>query len=595
MVKRLFFGVITVFIKFTPKSLRRLFAGTLLSFSAALTINAAPLESHVKSVDELTYGVVLYDYFQDDFFSALIEHEYALAKGSRLANAPINQVLKGGMMLSYGMPDKSEILFNSLLDSVVEKDVSNRAWYYLAKIYYNKSELTNANKALSKVKGDIPQGIFFDYYYLKTLISGNKGLVSLNDITKDRLAAYLPGYPYLLFNLAIEQLDQNNDEQAINYLTQVATYADGSEELAVLADRAKNGLAQISLSGGQLETAWQYLTGIRTSGLYSNRALLAYAWNAIGLERHQDAIPALKILNKRSIAIPEVQESIILLSHLYEQQGASKLALKSHITAEKTFEKGIEKITLARKTINNLNVPREFIENIDAIISQSSWYASSPEVDYKNLTPFLLDLMASNTFNEVLKELADLYSIRENLIYWLNRSNQHQIILKNASQKKYDQQLQKLLEKSKDLKEKLAKQKAELKLYALALSEKDQVRMIALQEVTEKEIGLLESRVANLIKIESAYKQPETFAGMVSDHHQRLMAKLKKTDDYIQSLEPIMRKLVNVELDKHQERIHYYWAQSRLAKARLYDENLLSKENSPPTKNIRLVQEQESK
>ena len=36
----------------------------------------------------------------------------------------------------------------------------------------------------------------------------------------------------------------------------------------------------------------------------------------------------------------------------------------------------------------------------------------------------------------------------------------------------------------------------------------------------------------------------------------------------------VIRKLVNIELDKHESRIRYYWAQSRLAKARLYDATL---------------------
>ena len=568
-----------------------------LLFLVLTPLQAAPLESHVESLDELQYGVVLYDYFQQDYFSALVEHEYALASRSRLANTPFNQVLKGGMMLSYGMPDKSEILFNTLLNDVVENDVSNRAWYYLAKIYYNKSEIINADKALSKIKGNIPQEIFFDYYYLKTLVSSNQGLSALNTKTKDELAAYLPGYPYLLFNLAVEQLNSGNNKQAINYLTQVTNYSQTSEELSVLADRAKNGLAQISLNSGDLENAWEHLSQIRTSGLYSNRALLAYAWSAIGMKQYQDAVPALKILTQRSIAIPEVQEAIILLSHLYEQQGAPRLALQSHIAAESTFEKGMARIVSARNTINSLDVPREFIENIEAIVSQSGWYNSSPEIDYENLTPFLLDLMASNTFNEVLKELADLYSIRDNLKYWLDRSDQHEIILENAAQKNYGQQLQAFIKRSEELRERLSQQKAELKLYALALDEKDQERMTALQEITAKELGLLESRVENLITIKSAYKQPDSFKTMVSDHHRRLLEQLKKTESYIQSLEPIMRKLVNLELDKHEERMHYYWAQSRLAKTRLYDTNLLSKESvaatADTTKEITLAQEQE--
>ena len=63
------------------------------------------------------------------------------------------------------------------------------------------------------------------------------------------------------------------------------------------------------------------------------------------------------------------------------------------------------------------------------------------------------------------------------------------------------------------------------------------------------------------------------------------LQQLNKTNSYIERLEPIMRKLVNAELDKHENRIRYYWAQSRLAKARLYDRKLLLLEQNQTVNN----------
>ena len=182
--------------------------------------------------------------------------------------------------------------------------------------------------------------------------------------------------------------------------------------------------------------------------MYSNRALLAYAWSAINAKKYNDAIPALKALNQRSIAIPEVQETKVLLAHLYEQQGASKKALQSNILAEKEFKSGIEQVQAARKIIDGLNVPREFINNLEAIMAKSDWYASNPSVDYQKLTPFLIDLMSSNAFNEVLKELADLYAIRDNINYWLGRTVEHRIVLANASQKQFNKEIGNFFDKN---------------------------------------------------------------------------------------------------------------------------------------------------
>ncbi|MBX2807575.1 MAG: hypothetical protein KTR20_03000 [Cellvibrionaceae bacterium] len=550
--------------------------------------NAAPLASHVKSVEDMQYGVVLYDYFQQNYFSALVEHEYLLHQANDLASSTQGKMLQGGMLLAYGMPDQSQSLFSHLLNDAASAAVSNRVWYYLAKIYYHKSDINNARQALDSVQHPLPDDVLFDYYYLSTLIGKPQHFDTIERQIQSQLAHYLPGYPYLLFNMAIHYLQRDERQKATAYLTQVAQFADAeaadNDELTVLADRAKNGLAQLSLASGQLQQAWNHLSAVRTSGLYSNRALLAYAWSAVQLQRYPEAIAALKILNDRSIAIPEVQEAKVLLSHLYEQQGYQRQALQSHIAAEETFAKGMQRIASARKAIEKLEVPLEFVNNIRAIKTQFAWYSSLPEVDYSNLTPFLLDLMSSNAFNEVLKELADLYSIRNNLTYWLARSDEHKIILTSAQQKNFNQQLQAFFQKSEHLGKAFTNQEAELQLYTLGLEEDDQQRMTALRETVEKELLLLASKVDRLLQVKSAYKQPEHFVAMVDDHHLRLQAMLKETEHYIAALEPVMRKLVNLELDKHEQRMHYYWAQSRLAKTRLYDAELLSLETAAVVK-----------
>lgn len=539
---------------------------------------AAPLESHVKSLPELEYGVVLYDFFQKNYFDALVEYEVNFSKENSLAVAPTGRVLQGGMMLSYGMPKASQELFNALLDDTTSQDVSNRAWYFLAKIYYNKSELANANDALNRVRGAIPNDIFFDYYYLSTLIGNQKPLSELTNATEEGLSSYLPGYPYFLFNLAIVSLQQGESAKALDYLRRVTDYSANSEELALLSDRAKNGLAQLALEAGQLPVAWDHLKGIRTNGLYSNRALLAYAWSAIKSEQYNQAIPALQLLDERSIAIPEVQETKVLLAYLFEKQQQPRKALKQNVLAEKEFKVGLEKVTEARRVIDGLDVPREFVKNIEAIMEKSDWYATTPSVDYQKLTPFLIDLMSSNAFSEVLRELADLYVIRDNLNYWLARSVEHQVVLENADKKNLNDELAGFFQQSEGLSQNFSEKKAALKEYISNLEQQDQQRMQALLETTQRELAFLESKVTKLNALESAYKQPASYKVLVSENRQRLQQQLVKTNRFIERLEPIMRKLVNAELDKHENRIRYYWAQSRLAKARLYDSELLQLE-----------------
>lgn len=529
---------------------------------------------------ELEYGTILFDYFQKDYFNALVEFEYNISINNSVAKSADGQVLKGGMMLSYGVPDEAYRLFKAVLAKSQPLDIRNRAWYYLAKFYYNKSEIAAATEALMQVKGEVPHDIHLLYHYLATLIQINGQHLGQAQQHLDKIAHETPVYPYLLFNMAIGHLRSGKLPEAVANLESVSQFSGTSEELSVLADRAKHGLSQLAIQAGRYPQAWLYLKDIRTGGLYSNRALLTYAWSAIKLKRYSDAVPALESLNRRSISLPEVQEAKVLLSHLYEQEGSPRKALKANLLAEKEFEKGIAQVAAARKIIAMREVPREFIDNLEAIVSDSDWYGAQPSVNYQKLTPFLIDLMASNSFNETLKELADLYAIKDNLIHWANQADQHLLILASSSSKSFSSNLKNSFSRSIEIRNKLKEQSQDLRLYSLSLEEREQERFGVVLESMATELDALDRKIAQLESVDAPYLPPANMANEVKQKHRTIQRELKRTEKNIAILEPIMRSLVNAELDKHEERMRYYWAQSRLAKARLYDSTLLQLERA---------------
>lgn len=536
----------------------------------------------VKSTEELEYGTILFDYYQQQYFSALVEHEYAVETGNALAQMPAAQVLKGGMMLSYGMAEQSRHIFRELLDASASEAVSNRAWFYLAKLYYQKGEIANSSEALQNISGTIPSDIHSQYHYIATLINiRGRHLSEAEQIIGGVLksSAY---EPYLLYNLAVSQVQTGNAAEAATNLERVTAYSDGSEELAVLSDRARHGLAELAVKAQQLPAAWFYLQDIRTEGLYSNRALLSYGWSAIKLKRFEQAIPALKILDKRSIAIPEVQESKVLLPHLYEQQGSSRKALKGYLLAEKSFRQGVDAVEEARLVIAMQDVPEEFVSNLEAIVDDSDWYGAQPDINYQKLTPFLIDLMASHVFQTTLRELGDLYALRKNLQYWSAQAVEHELILKRKSSELTPQSIQRKAAETEVLKRAFEDQKVELKLYTLTLDVADQKRFKALLDTTSQELGLLDDKITRIKHIDKPYQHSESQIVKVREMHQRIAKQLKRTNYYIDTLEPVMRNVVNAELDKHEERMRYYWAQARLAKARLYDSELSALEGMTP-------------
>lgn len=535
-------------------------------------------DSNIRSRDDLDHGAILFEYYQQNYFEGLIEHEYAATKGNAKALNDRGQLLEGGMALSFGMADRAQNSFNQLLAAETDVEVRNRAWFYLGKLYHASSRPEDAYEALQHIEGKVPNDLHLDYHYLTTLVNNNPDNLAKVQTATASMSRDAPQYLYLLFNLGVSYLARGDQPMGVSNLATVIESADGSEELLVLADRARHGLAQLALQDQQMGKAWRHLQDIRSEGLYSSRALLAYAWTAIHQELYPVALPALQLLNQRSIALPEVQECKVLLGHLYEQQGSTSRALKSHLQAESDFLKGLEQLEEARRIVDNREVPRDFIANLEVIVDDSDWFASRPAMDYSKLSPFLVDLMASNTFTQVLDELVALYSIDNNLAYWEEQTRQHQVILDNAAGKIFNDQTKALLGDSQRLHARLNNERQDLGLLTLVLKPEEQARFVALLEYNSKELARLNDKLEFLQRKGAPYRQPPAYPSMVTQHHQRISDRREETETYIAALEPLMRKMVKAELNKHEERMRYYLAQTRLAKARLYDTALMELE-----------------
>ena len=544
----------------------------------SLTMAAGSMASQVK---DLKYGTILFDYYQQNYFSALVGYEYAKTKGELKHNADDARLLKGGMTLSYGLPNEAQAIFKDLLNENVPADTATKAWFYLAKLYYHKGDTYQASRNLARIQGDIPQEIHEEFNYLATLINiRNKHL----DAAQQAIGVAAKGSvyePYLIFNLAVTQLANGQQAQAQLNLEKVIQYGKrhSAEEFLVLADRAKQALAHIKIEENDLLGAWQHLQNVRTTGLYSNRALLSYGWTAIKLNQFKKAIPALKALNKRSISIAEVQEAKVLLAHLYEQKGATRSALKHYLLAEKSFDGGLSSIKSARQVIAGQRIPEEFVVNLEAMMDETDWYGSEPSLDYNKLTPFLIELMSSNPFHSVIKELRDLYALRNNLDYWSRQAKEHMLIIEHRQQGWSSKGLQHFIKKSEDMQTQLELAISDLRLHTMTLDVKEQERFSALLEATDKDFTYLDDKLEKIKAIKKPYQQSERNVLWAKTLHHRIKNKLIKINNMIKQLENVMRVVVNAELDKHQERMTYYLAQARLGKARLYDQTLNSIED----------------
>ena len=90
----------------------------------------------------------------------------------------------------------------------------------------------------------------------------------------------------------------------------------------------------------------------------------------------------------------------------------------------------------------------------------------------------------------------------------------------------------------------------------------------ALLKATEFDFDYLDDKIGKIKKIKAPYKQSEKNIQWAKSLHGRIQKEMNTSNALIKKLEVVMRKVVNAELDKHEERMKYYWAQARLGKAR---------------------------
>ena len=111
-------------------------------------------------IKDLHYGEVLFHFYQEDYFTSIV-HLLAARDLNRTSNhVPEDELLLGGIDLSYGLHKESKRIFNKLLEGNVRETIKNRAYYYLAKIYFQRGYLDESAEFLSNVSGPVQESIF---------------------------------------------------------------------------------------------------------------------------------------------------------------------------------------------------------------------------------------------------------------------------------------------------------------------------------------------------------------------------------------------------------------------------------------------------
>jgi tetratricopeptide (TPR) repeat protein len=367
-------------------------------------------------VEEPHYGEILFYFYQEDFFPAIVRLLAAQEQGQLEQHESQAELLKGGLYLSYGHHLEAADIFQRLLADNVNPEIRDRTWFFLAKIWRQRGYLDKAQQALDNIGDDLPENIEREAKLLQAqlLIDGGNF---------DRAIALLQDWKgktewsrYAQFNLGVALVRSGRMEEAKKILEELGDIDPWNEELTSLRDKANLALGYALLQSGQPHAAKLPLQRVRLEGPFSNKALLGVGWADAELERYQRALVPWMELRGRDLLDPAVQESMLAIPFALAQLDSISQAADHYLNAVEAF---YEESARLDSTIGHIESGRFFDEFIsDDPLDSTGWYWRMQSLPEGPQARYLFHLLATHEFQEGLKNYRDLNYLWNNLDRW---------------------------------------------------------------------------------------------------------------------------------------------------------------------------------
>jgi hypothetical protein len=492
-----------------------------------------------QDVKDLHYGDVLFYFYQDDYFDS-ITRLLAARQLNRLPNTQGEaELLLGGLYLSLGEHVEAGKIFEKLLAANTSENVRNKAWFYLGKVWYQRGYLEESERALRQVSDKIQPRISAERYMLLAQLM-------LRQERYDDAIAALSGWhgppdwtAYAQFNLGVALVRKGRLADAIPHLDQVGRMETSSEELLALRDKANLALGFALLQAERAAEARPILERVRLDGPYSSKALLGAGWADSALGEFKRALVPWLALRKRSLLDSAVQESFLTVPYAYNQLGASGQAAEFYNSAIESFDAETKRIDDSIEQIRSGNL-------LDRLLSDDkktalTWYWQLKTLPDAPESRYLYQLLASNEFQEGLKNYRELEFMSRNLDDWRENLSAFNDML-DTRQAAYDERVP----------------KADAVMAATDLD-----------ALTQKRVDF-ESRINEIEKSNDV-------AALGTAEEQQNWARLKRIDDYLTAHPD------DPELGEMRDRLRLlkgvmYWRLSQSFKARLWNERRSVKE-----------------
>jgi hypothetical protein len=407
----------------------------LALFGLFLTPLAFALEGEPEPVviEDPHYGDVLFHFYQEDYFSAIVRLLAAMEREQLEEHSEEAELLLGGMYLSYGHHLEAADIFERILAGNVAPDQRNRTWFFLAKIWYQRGYLDRAREALNNIDGALPQNLASEARLLDAQIR-----IAAGDY--DTAIARLSDFQdptewssYAKFNVGVALVRSGRVAEAISLLDEIGRMQPFTEEMAALRDKANLALGYALLQDGQAAAAREPLQRVRLEGPFSNKALLGVGWADAQMEEYSRALVPWMELRGRDLLDPAVQESMLAIPYAMSQLDSLSQAADNYINAIEAFTEESTRIDQAIGRIRSGEFFETFFEQDR--LDGAGWFWSLDTLPQGTESSYLYHLLATNRFQEGLKNYRDLRYLHHNLDTWRNNVDVYDNMLETQLEK----------------------------------------------------------------------------------------------------------------------------------------------------------------
>ncbi len=392
-------------------------------------------------LQELRFGQVLYEYFQNKPLASLEAAELAAFYGYPIEQKGRMQLIQGGASLQLGLTRSATEQLSQLLAQTQPPDIQAQAWYWLAKTAFQQGMYAVSAQASAKLQQpgllDFIEPQQFQemayqhaFYQLQQRPEDWQNILSGVDSSTE-------WYPYLVANAAIQAFNNAQFDMSARLFVDAIKALQAPEtaewewsfdwlswfdprewfwdqeqtvtpvnvkarEQNALLDRLYLSLGRAFVQQQNYNAAFNAFKQVQSDSLYAEQGLLAYGWALAKDERWSEAMPVWQHLHRQGTGLASLQATHAL-AYGFERLSDYRRAFN-----------------MLGESLSQLNAARDELKTLQAQILQPRFFVrlASEQSAIKQVWParhhdMLVDILSGDNQADTANQLTSMLQLND--------------------------------------------------------------------------------------------------------------------------------------------------------------------------------------